>query len=189
MTLLAGIDEVGRGPLAGPVIAAAVIFDTNNEISGLTDSKTLSKKRRQSLSETILQNALAVTVGRSDPDEIDECNILQATYRAMLRAIDCLPYKPSLILIDGNCAPESDLNIKTIVKGDLLVPEISAASIIAKVYRDKEMTEMDYLYPGYGFASNMGYPTRQHLAALSEIGPCPIHRLSFRPVKQCDKND
>jgi len=189
MDIIAGVDEVGRGPLAGPVIAAAVILDPNNKISGLTDSKTLSRSRRQCLATAISQNSLAIGIGRSEPEEIDECNILQASLRAMLRAIECLPYRPSSVLIDGNHAPRCDFNTKTIVKGDLLIPEISAASIIAKVYRDKEMIEMDRNYPGYGFSKNMGYPTKSHLAALSELGPCPIHRLSFRPVaNQCVNN-
>ena len=190
MDLVAGVDEVGRGPLAGPVIAAAVILDPNNKISGLTDSKALSKNKRQSLAETILLKAMAVGIGRSDPDEIDDCNILQASLRAMLRAIESLPYRPSSVLIDGNHSPQCELNIKTIVKGDLSIPAISAASIVAKVHRDREMIEMERYYPGYGFANNMGYPTKAHLLALSELGPSPIHRLSFRPVaQQCGSNE
>lgn len=188
MDVIAGVDEVGRGPLAGPVIAAAVILDNYKTISGLTDSKVLSKKRRVILSEYILQNAVAVGVGRAEPEEIDEYNILQATLKAMLRAIESLSHKPSSILIDGNHAPQCELNIQTVVGGDLIIPEISAASIVAKVIRDDEMTEMDSLYPGYGFANHMGYPTRQHLEALKKLGPSPIHRQSFRPVRNQSLN-
>ena len=183
MNIIAGVDEVGRGSLAGPVIAAAVILDSENEIAGLTDSKALSKKNRQLLSELIWSNALAIGIGRSESEEIDKFNILQSTFRAMLRAIDLLPIHPTTVLIDGNRAPECDYQIKTIVKGDLSISEISAASIIAKIIRDNEMVEMDTLYPGYDFASNMGYPTKKHIVALDKLGPSSIHRLSFSPVK------
>jgi ribonuclease HII len=181
--LIAGIDEAGRGPLAGAVIAAAVIFENDTSIEGLADSKKLSPGKRECLAYKIMDDAVSVGVGRSEPDEIDQINILQATLLAMCRAISQLKVDPDLVLVDGNHLPDVAFPARCIIRGDSLVPQISAASIIAKVTRDKEMHELDNIYPGYGFARNKGYPTPDHLAALKRLGPCPIHRTSFSPVK------
>ncbi len=181
--LIAGVDEAGRGPLAGPVIAAAVILDQACSITGLADSKTLSEQRREQLAETIREKAVACSVGRADHLEIDELNILNATMLAMQRAIHALGVAPARVLVDGNRCPRSDYPVTAIIKGDRTEACISAASIIAKVTRDKEMLEMDRQYPGYGFARHKGYPTREHIRVLAETGPCPIHRRSFAPVK------
>lgn len=181
--ITAGVDEAGRGPLAGPVIAAAVILDKNSCISGLADSKTISPLKRRIIADEIHQHALSVGIGRADPDEIDEINILQATMLAMVRAINSLAVTPELVLVDGNRKPNISWPVQCIVRGDSLVPEISAASIIAKVARDLEMLELDSLYPGYGFAKHKGYPTVEHISALRRLGPCPVHRKSFRPVQ------
>ena len=183
LQLVAGVDEAGRGPLAGPVIAAAVILDQANGITGLADSKTLSEQRRELLAETIREKAVACSVGRADHLEIDELNILNATMLAMQRAIHALGIAPARVLVDGNRCPRSDYPVTAIIKGDRTEACISAASILAKVTRDKEMLEMDRQYPGYGFARHKGYPTREHIRALAEIGPCPIHRRSFAPVR------
>jgi ribonuclease HII len=182
LNLIAGVDEVGRGPLAGPVVAAAVILDPNNKIEGLADSKKLSAKRRQYLSAEIKEKALAFAFGRAEWHEIDTINILQASLLAMHRAVLALSLQPHHVLVDGNRLPKWEYSAKAIIKGDQTEPAISAASIIAKVARDMEMEEMDLLYPGYGFAQHAGYPTALHIAALKFHGVSPIHRQSFKPV-------
>lgn len=182
--LLAGVDEAGRGPLAGPVIAAAVILDTNHPIDGLTDSKQLNESRREQLAETIKRHALAWAVGRAEVEEIDTINILQASLLAMQRAVAKLSITPQHVLVDGNHCPKMPCAASAVVKGDLLVPAISAASIIAKVTRDHEMIQLDRQYPGYGLQTHKGYPTKKHLEALSRLGVSPIHRRSFAPVKK-----
>lgn len=182
--LVAGVDEVGRGPLAGAVVAAAVILDPDNPIEGLADSKKLTEKRREALSEEIKEKALAWALGRAEVEEIDEINILQASMLAMKRAVEALDPQPDHALIDGNRCPELPCTSEAIVKGDSKEPAISAASIIAKVARDQEIVEMDKQYPGYGFASHKGYPSKAHLAALQELGVTPIHRKSYGPVRK-----
>lgn len=177
---IAGVDEAGRGPLAGPVVAAAVILDPTQPIAGLADSKTLSSAKRESLYELILNNNLAYAVGRADVHEIDEVNILQATMLAMRRAIDGLSIIPGKVLIDGNCCPEISIPAEAIIRGDQSEQCISAASIIAKVVRDREMVRYEEMYPGYGFAKHKGYGTREHYQALKRLGQTPIHRQSFR---------
>ena len=184
MQLVAGVDEAGRGPLAGPVIAAAVILDERDRIPGLADSKTLSERRREQLADVIMEKALAWSIGRADHLEIDRLNILNASLLAMQRAIDGLSVTPGRVLVDGNRCPDTDYPATAIIQGDRTQACISAASILAKVNRDREMLEMDRHYPGYGFARHKGYPTRQHVRALSERGPCPIHRRSFAPVRR-----
>lgn len=185
-TLSAGVDEVGRGTLAGPVIAVAVILDAQQPIAGLTDSKKINEQQRNALATHIRQKALAWSVGCAGHDEIDAINILQASLLAMKRAIESLPLRPQYILVDGIYCPEVNYQAKlqAIVKGDSKVAEISAASILAKVYRDAEMVALDRQYPGYGFASHKGYPTKMHITALQDIGISPIHRKSFGPVKK-----
>ncbi len=180
---IVGVDEVGRGPLAGPVVTAAVILDPNNPIEGLADSKKLSEKRREQLEPIIKANALAWSLGRCEPAEIDEINILQATLLAMKRAVEGLEITPTHALVDGNKAPDLVCPVTTIIKGDQKEQCIAAASILAKVARDKEMIEMDKRYPGYGLAKHKGYPTKQHQQALMELGVTEIHRKSFKPVK------
>ena len=182
--VMAGVDEVGRGPLAGPVIAAAVILDTENPIQGLMDSKKISEKKRIFLAKEIREKALAWAMGRAEHDEIDSMNILQASLLAMKRAIESLSIKPELVLVDGIYRPDIDCKVVPIVKGDSKVPVISAASIIAKVARDNEMIALDSEYPGYGFSQHKGYPTKMHINALKELGVSLIHRKSFFPVKQ-----
>lgn len=182
--LVAGVDEVGRGPLAGPVVTAAVILDPERPIEGLADSKKLTEKRREQLFEVIKERALAWALGRAEVDEIDELNILQATMLAMQRAVTALDPQPGHALIDGNRCPKLPCSSEAIVKGDSRVPAIAAASILAKVSRDREMVEMDANYPGYGLAGHKGYPTKAHIAALQELGVSPIHRRSFGPVKK-----
>ena len=182
--LIAGVDEVGRGPLAGEVVAAAVILDPNNRIEGLTDSKKLSEKKRALLSAEIKNKALSWSLGRASSQEIDEINILNASLLAMKRAIEGLAIVPDFCLIDGNKIPSVDIECEAIVKGDLKKASIGAASIIAKVTRDEEMIALDATYPGYGLASHKGYPTKMHLEALSTLGVTPIHRLSFSPVRK-----
>ena len=181
---LAGTDEVGRGPLAGPVIAAAVILNPNKPTAGIMDSKKLSHKKRVQLSKEIKLNALAWSVGRAEVEEIDQLNILQASLLAMKRAIESLSIKPEMVVVDGLHTPDIEYPTEAVVKGDSLVPAISAASIIAKVSRDLEMMEMDARYPGYGFLSHKGYPTKQHLEALENLGITDIHRRSFSPVQR-----
>lgn len=182
--LVAGVDEVGRGPLAGAVVAAAVILDPENPIAGLTDSKKLSEKKREFLSQEIKQKALSWAIGRAEIEEIDNLNILHASMLAMKRAIESLSIKPVHCLIDGNRCPDLDCTSEAIVKGDLKIQSIGAASIIAKVARDNEMVELDNIYPGYGLAKHKGYPTKFHMKALLELGVTPIHRRSFAPVKR-----
>lgn len=185
--LIAGIDEVGRGPLAGPVIAAAVILNPQHPIQGLKDSKQLSEKKRESLSEIIKERALCYAFGRAEPNEIDEINILQASLLAMQRAVANLAIQPEQALVDGLYPPKINCEVKAIVKGDQLIPVISAASIIAKVFRDHEMMEFDSQYPEYGFAKHKGYPTKEHMRAIQQYGITPIHRQSFKPVKDLIK--
>ncbi|EJG1533233.1 ribonuclease HII [Vibrio parahaemolyticus] len=182
--LIAGVDEVGRGPLVGDVVTAAVILDPNNPIEGLNDSKKLSEKKRLALLPEIKEKALAWAVGRCSPEEIDELNILQATMVAMQRAIAGLKVQPDLALIDGNRCPELPMDSQAVVKGDLRVAEISAASIVAKVVRDQEMEELDKQYPQFGFAKHKGYPTKAHFEAIEQHGVISEHRKSFKPVKK-----
>lgn len=182
---IAGVDEAGRGPLAGPVVAAAVILDPRKPIAGLTDSKLLTEKKREKLFLEIRQHALAWSVARARVVEIDEVNILQATFLAMQRAVTQLKIAPSLVLIDGNQAPQLPYPVRTIVKGDQTEAAISAASIVAKVLRDRIMLMLDRRYPAYGFAKHKGYGTRIHLDALRQDGPCRAHRRSFAPVTAC----
>ncbi len=182
--MVAGVDEVGRGPLAGPVVAAAVILDPDKPIAGLMDSKKLSEKKRESLSILIKQHALAWSLGRAEVEEIDQINILQASLLAMQRAVAGLSVRPNKALIDGNKLPKLECPAEAIVKGDSKIPAISAASIVAKVARDTEMLDLDEQYPGYGLAKHKGYPTKAHIQALSELGVSPIHRLSYKPVRQ-----
>lgn len=182
MTLIAGCDEVGRGPLAGDVVTAAVILDPSQPIDGLADSKKLSEKRRKILFEEIQAKALSWAVARASVAEIDTLNILQASLLAMHRAVDQLHIKPDHVLVDGNKLPRWPYSSEAIVQGDGTVPEISAASILAKVTRDEEMVALDEMFPGYGLAKHKGYPTKFHMDALKQLGPTPIHRTSFRPV-------
>lgn len=181
--LLAGVDEVGRGPLAGDVVAAAVILDADRPIEGLRDSKKLSEKKREALAIEIREQALVWSIGRASVAEIDEINILQASLLAMKRAVEGLGIQPEYVLVDGNRLPRWPYASQAVVKGDDRVAEIAAASILAKVQRDTEMKEMDSRYPGYGLAKHKGYPTKAHLAALTELGVSDIHRRSFSPVK------
>lgn len=185
---LAGVDEVGRGPLAGPVVAAAVILDPEHPIEGLADSKKLSEKRRESLAAEIRTHALAWSLGRAEVEEIDAINILQASLLAMQRAVAGLTHLPEIVLVDGNRCPQLTLPVRAIVKGDALVPAISAASIIAKVSRDREMVALDAEYPGYGLARHKGYPSRLHVNALQTLGVTPIHRRSYAPVRRVIEN-
>jgi len=178
--LMAGVDEVGRGPLAGAVVTAAVIL--NKPIIGLADSKKLSEKKRKLLAAQIKEEALAFAYGRADVEEIDKLNIHHATLLAMRRAVEALPIIPDSVMVDGLFIPGINMPCKAIVKGDSLIAEISAASILAKVMRDEEMVELDLIYPGYGFAEHKGYGTVVHRAALANLGPCLIHRKSFAPV-------
>lgn len=180
--LLAGVDEVGRGPLAGPVVAAAVILDPDKPITGLNDSKKITPKKRESLSEEIKEKALAWSLGRSEVEEIDDINILRASLLAMKRAVESLSIKPNLVAADGQYSPDVSIESISITKGDSLVPAISAASIIAKVARDNEMIDFEKSYPGYGFSSHKGYPTKQHMESLEKLGVTDIHRRSFSPV-------
>lgn len=183
--LVAGVDEAGRGPLAGSVVAAAVILDPSAFIEGLTDSKKLSTAKREKLEYQIRQEALAWAIGEASCTEIDEFNILQASLLAMKRAILRLDPKPQQVLIDGNRVPDvSGFSLRAIVKGDLYEPCISAASILAKQYRDRQMLALDRLYPQYQFARHKGYPTRLHRYLLKRFGVSPIHRLSFKPVRE-----
>ena len=182
--LIAGVDEVGRGPLAGAVVAAAVILDPDKPIQGLTDSKKLTEKQREKLAIEIREKSLSWALGRAEVEEIDEINILWASLLAMKRAVESLAVAPTFVKVDGNRCPDLEYPSEAIIKGDLTVQEISAASIVAKVARDQEMQQMDILYSGYGFAKHKGYPTKQHQQALIELGVSPIHRLSFKPVQR-----
>lgn len=181
--IIAGVDEAGRGPLAGPVVVAAVILDPSQPITGLDDSKRLSEKKREELFPLIRRHALAWAVVEVGPEEIDQINILQATLRGMQRAVDRLSVSPTLALVDGNRAPSLPCRVKTIVQGDRLEPAISAASIVAKVWRDRLMGELHLRYPVYRFDRHKGYPTALHLSLLSLHGPCPAHRRTFGPVR------
>ena len=180
--LMAGVDEAGRGPLMGPVVAAAVILDELNPIKGLADSKKLTALRRGKLYDEIRAKALCFSIALASVEEIDRLNILQATMLAMKRAVEGLRLKPHKVLVDGNRLPTLVILAEAIVKGDALVPAISAASILAKVYRDQWCTEYHLLYPQYGFAKHKGYGTAEHLEALQAHGACPEHRKSFSPV-------
>ena len=180
--LIAGVDEAGRGPLAGPVVAAAVILDDRHVIDGLADSKKLSPRRRESLFDEIRAKALCCSIAQASVEEIDELNILQATLLAMRRAVMGLRLPPKLVLVDGNRLPVLDIRAEAIVKGDDKVPAISAASILAKVTRDRWCLEYHQQFPQYGFDQHKGYGTADHLAALRLHGPCPQHRRTFRPV-------
>lgn len=183
--LICGVDEAGRGPLAGSVVAAAVILDPEHPITGLADSKKLSAKVRERLAVEIRSHALAWAIGEASPEEIDQINILQATFLAMRRAIEGLSRAPAHALIDGNRVPPGLLcSAEAIVKGDAKEPAISAASILAKTHRDAQLLELDRVFPQYGFARHMGYPTAAHLEALRLHGPSPVHRRSFGPVAQ-----
>lgn len=177
--LICGIDEVGRGPLAGPVYAAAVILPKDKEILYLNDSKKLSEKKREELYDVIMENAVGVGIGSADPETIDRINILQATYEAMRMAIDNLPVRPDILLNDAVTIPRVDIKQVGIIKGDARSISIAAASIVAKVTRDRIMYELDKQYPEYRFANNKGYGTAEHIEALKTIGPSPIHRMSF----------
>lgn len=181
---IAGVDEVGRGPLAGPVVAAAVILDDTRPIEGLADSKVLTPRRREELSILIKERALCWALGRAEVEEIDRLNILQASLLAMQRAVMALSMQPELVLVDGNQAPRLAYPVTTVIRGDATEPPISAASILAKVARDAEMCDLDKLYPGYEFSLHKGYPTRAHIEALQRQGISPIHRRSFGPVQR-----
>jgi len=180
---IAGVDEVGRGPLFGAVVTAAVILDPARPIQGLADSKKLSEKRREALFDEIQAKALAWCIARAEVEEIDHLNILHATLLAMRRAVEGLPVAPDYALIDGNRCPALPCPCEAVVKGDSKVAAISAASILAKVSRDRELVWLDTQYPGYGLAGHKGYPTKVHLEALARLGPTPLHRRSFAPVK------
>ncbi|WP_312842170.1 ribonuclease HII [Stutzerimonas nitrititolerans] len=181
--LVAGVDEVGRGPLCGPVVTAAVILDPARPILGLNDSKKLSEARREALFEEICEKALAWCIARAEVEEIDRLNILHATMLAMQRAVEGLSVTPRLALIDGNRCPQLSVPSAPVIQGDGQVPAIAAASILAKVSRDREMCALDLCYPGYGLAGHKGYPTAAHLEALQRLGPTIIHRRSFAPVR------
>lgn len=182
--LVAGVDEVGRGPLVGAVVTAAVILDPAKPITGLNDSKKLSEKRRLALFAEIKEKALSWSLGRAEPHEIDELNILHATMLAMQRAVAGLHIAPEFVLIDGNRCPSLPVPTLAVVKGDSRVAEISAASILAKVTRDREMAELDKVFPAYGFAQHKGYPTAFHLEKLAQLGATEHHRRSFAPVRR-----
>lgn len=180
--LLAGVDEVGRGPLIGDVVTAAVILDPARPIAGLADSKKLTDRKRETLFVEICDKAVSWAIGRATPAEIDELNILQASLLAMKRAVEQLHIQPEYVLVDGNRLPRWSYRAEAVVKGDSRVPVISAASILAKVQRDREMLVIAEQYPGYGFAEHKGYPTAQHLAALERLGATPLHRRTYAPV-------
>ena len=182
--LVAGGDEVGRGPLCGAVVTAAVILDPNRPIAGLNDSKKLTEARREKLYDEIREKALSWCIARAEVEEIDELNILHATMLAMQRAVEGLSITPKLAMIDGNRCPKLTMPSEAVVKGDSKVPAIAAASILAKVSRDREMAAFELQYPGYGIGGHKGYPTAVHLEALERLGPTPIHRRSFGPVRR-----
>jgi len=181
--IIAGVDEAGRGPLAGPVVAAAVILPNNHNIIGLDDSKKLSSKKRNALEQQIIEQC-DYALGIAQPEEIDDINILQATLISMKRAVDGLKQKPHHILVDGNKLPDWEYSAKSVIGGDALHANISAASIIAKEYRDRLMIEVDKEYPEYGWVSNKGYGSKTHIEAIKKFGPTPYHRKSFAPVSQ-----
>jgi len=178
-----GVDEAGRGPLAGPVVAAAVILDARRPIAGLRDSKQLSPARRDNLAVLIRERALGWSIAAASVEEIDRLNVLQASLLAMKRAIEALDPAAEAALVDGNQLPRLAIEARAVIGGDALEPAISAASILAKQHRDRLMAELDLTYPGYGFAEHAGYPTARHLSRLRELGPCGIHRRSFAPVR------
>lgn len=179
---IAGVDEAGRGPLAGEVVAAAVMLDPEKPVAGLNDSKKLSESRRERCYDMILESALAFAVSRASVREIDDLNILQASLLAMKRAVTSLGSTPEFVYVDGNFCPRWDYPSAAVIKGDARLQCVAAASILAKVTRDRDMLELEKEYPGYGFARHKGYPTREHLQALSRLGPCAVHRRSFKPV-------
>jgi ribonuclease HII len=181
--LVAGVDEVGRGPLCGAVVTAAVILDPARPILGLNDSKKLTEAKREALFDEICEKALSFCIARAEVEEIDRLNILQATMLAMQRAVEGLHITPKLALIDGNRCPKLAVPASPVIKGDSQVPAIAAASILAKVTRDREMSAFELIYPGYGMGGHKGYPTPVHLEALARLGPTPIHRRSFAPVR------
>lgn len=181
--LVAGVDEVGMGPLAGPVIAAAVVLPADVAVDGVADSKTVPKAKRETLAELLRASALGVGIGMVDVDEIDVINIYQAGLLAMRRAVAALPVVPNHLLIDSRRIPECEIQQTCVDDGDATVYSIAAASIVAKVHRDRLMRELDERYPGYGFAAHAGYATAAHLKALRSLGPCPVHRRSFAPVR------
>jgi len=181
--VIAGVDEAGRGPLAGPVVSAAVVLPENFDVSGINDSKTLSEKRRQALFPVIKNQAIAFGIGMADHGEIDRINILQASLLSMKRAVENLKVTPDYLLIDGKFAIDSTIDQRPLIKGDGLSLSIAAASILAKVTRDRIMADLDRQYPGYGFSRHKGYPTKAHKAAILAHGPCPVHRKSFKGVK------
>lgn len=183
--LVAGVDEAGRGPLAGPVVAAAVILDVERPIAGVNDSKKLTAKRRDALFDVIRAQSLCFCIAEASPEEIDQLNILQATMLAMKRAVEGLRLRPSQVLVDGNRIPVLSVPAQAIVKGDATVASIAAASILAKVHRDRLCETMHARYPMYGFDAHKGYPTADHLEALARFGPCDEHRQSFAPVRAC----
>jgi ribonuclease HII len=191
---VAGLDEVGRGPLAGPVVACAVVFDPSlfrsgipETLRGLTDSKKLSPSRRTVFFERLVSHAeIFYGLGRAEVEDIDRINILQATWLAMERAVQALPVQPDALLVDGSRTPPWSSSAQALVKGDGRSLSIAAASVIAKVLRDREMEDLDRIYPGYGFARNRGYGTAEHIKALGELGPCACHRRTFRPVSQLE---
>jgi len=189
--LLAGVDEVGRGPLAGDVVAAAVILDPARPIAGLADSKKLSERQRERLYIEIIEKSASWSIARASVAEIDEINILQASLLAMSRAVSTLHMQPEHVLVDGNKLPRWNYSAEAVIGGDDRVPAIAAASIIAKVTRDREMVALDAVYPGYGLAGHKGYPTAMHIDALNRLGVTPIHRRSFGPVRKlvCDEKN
>ncbi|MFM9969166.1 MAG: ribonuclease HII [Burkholderiales bacterium] len=182
--LICGVDEAGRGPLAGPVYAAAVVFHANQPIAGMADSKVLSARRRDILAQSIREQALAWAIAQASVEEIDRLNILRASLLAMQRAVLALGMTPSLVLVDGNQRPNLDIPTRAVVRGDATVPQISAASILAKTARDGEMRRLHQLYPCYGLDRHKGYPTAAHLKAIEQYGVCDIHRRSFAPVRR-----
>lgn len=181
--LVAGVDEAGRGPLAGPVIAAAVILAADDDVAGLRDSKQLTARRREILAAEIRTRAVAWALGAAEAEEIDRINILQASLQAMSRAVAALSVAPARVLVDGNQTPRVACEVRAVIGGDRSIPAVSAASILAKVARDRLMAELDRIYPNYGFARHKGYPTAAHREALVKFGPCPAHRRSFAPVR------
>ena len=183
LDIVCGVDEAGRGPLCGAVVTAAVILDPNRPILGLNDSKKLTEARREKLYDEICEKALSWHIARAEVEEIDELNILHATMLAMQRAVEGLHITPKMAMIDGNRCPKLTMPSEAVVKGDSKVPAIAAASILAKVSRDREMAAFELIYPGYGIGGHKGYPTPVHLEALARLGPTPIHRRSFAPVR------
>lgn len=181
---ICGVDEAGRGPLAGPVFAACVVLDPDYQIAGLTDSKKLSEKKRDDLTLIIKTRSIAWAIAFASVEEIDQLNILQASLLAMKRAVESLSFVPNKVLVDGNRSPCLDFPTEAIIGGDNLVPEISAASILAKTARDTEMLRLHHCFPNYGFDQHKGYPTKGHISALQKHGPSVVHRRSFSPVKK-----